>query len=255
MNGAATERVRRGTLPPVWRIFALIGGAWCLIWLLDRLPDHEPSPPTPESEMRIRVEPVPLEPPAPVSEQVPESAAAEPVEPPAAVEDTHPVPDQLPAISASYADSIGFTRYVEGMQALGGRFYLYDDTRKKLLQGVDPLSGAVHAIDPAELAGMSPRLRELSEEVAMEPLLRDYQSQNSRQRIKWVLLLPQAVESRIAGQLSEAFQSGALPSGEWSRAEAIYRIEGGRLLLELNRLQGGQAESMPLSLRIGLGRQ
>jgi hypothetical protein len=162
-----------------------------------------------------------------------------------------PVPERLPAISASYAESIGFTRYVQAMEALGGRFFIYDDTRNRLLHGFSPLTGKTAPVDPASLRGLSPRLRELSYEPAVEAVLNRYRITQSRSRIKWVLLLPREVETSIAAQLSGAIQNGNLPPGEWSRADATYRMSGGRLVLHLVQLRGSAGvQSVDFSLRL-----
>jgi len=226
------------------RLTAFIGGILCLVWLLNRaLTEQEANPPE-QVQMAIKVQPVPVEPvhsepsvePEPVHE--PESM----VEPESVVSEAltadHPVPDQLPSISAAYQNSIGFSQYVTAMQALGGRFFIYDDTRNKLLDAFSPLSGKTHTIQPSNLAGLSPRLRELSYESSVEPVLSRYRDRHSQSRIKWVLLLPVTVEAQINAQLSQAFQSGVLPPGEWVRAEAEYQMLGERLVLKLLQLRG-----------------
>jgi hypothetical protein len=231
-----------------------------LLWLcwLEREAVEEIVEDTAPETMAIKVQPVPESEPI-----VEESLVPEPMPEPEPViveveQETHPVPafseskvpDQLPAISASYENSIGFSRYVRAMQQIGGRFFIYDDTRNKLLDAVDPLSGRVSAVETDSLVGLSPRLRELGYEPEMEQVLLGYQLKAPRSRIKWVLLLPQTVEGRIAAQLREAFRTGELPAGDWTRAEAEYQASAAGVVLELRALRArdGHAQAVRLNL-------
>lgn len=248
----------------VVRMIAFVA-ALCFLFLWFDREDVVQAPEEPEpEEMVIKVHPVQEE----MVESEPETSEPEPpavVEPepePVAVEsepEAHPVPalseskvpDHLPAISAAYKQTIGFQGYVRAMHAIGGRFYIYDDTRNKLLDGVDPLTRKTETVDTDRLNGLSPRLREIGYEPSMDVLLNAYQSEHPRSRIKLALLLPQSVEHRIAKQLTHAFEEAMLPGGRWLRAEAEYQLVAGFPVLDLQRLIGveGQQE---VSLRLAL---
>ncbi len=215
------------------------------------LPEDVPEPLPPESP-----QPEP-ETPDPVPEQAPPEvdeapelspADSQPSLAPAAV----PAPNRLPSITAEYRQTLGFNGYTSAMIELGGRFFLYDDGRDKLLAEIDPQSGQVMPVEKSSLRGMSPRLRELSNEPEARALLGKHRGDFEAARLKLVLIVPQRIENAITQQLRDGYASGNIPNGEWMKLEGVYQRKGGRLVLRLDRALTAHGIASPIQLDIYL---
>ncbi|MEM8549504.1 MAG: hypothetical protein AAGF10_01830 [Verrucomicrobiota bacterium] len=206
------------------------------------------SKPADSPEMTMTVKAVPVA--SPPDQQPP------PAVNPESVAGSYPKTDtaltSLPRISAEYRNTIGFRGYVEAMRSRGGRFFLYDDARNKLLAEVDPLGGRLSLIEPESLRGLSPRLRELSHEPEAAAVLAKHRAQVQAVRLELVLMLPAQLEAEALQRLRQARAEGRIPTGDWKRLEGEYLRQGGRVILRLERAVGAGGLSVPFRYDLAL---
>jgi len=209
-------------------------------------PEAMPEPTPQPTEPVVNESPMP-------EQEVAEAITPEPPAPsPTIAPASTPAPDSLPSISAEYRQTLGFYGYVSAMRELGGRFFLYDDARDKILAEVDPVSGDISEVDASSLKGLSPRLRELSDEPEARSLLKLHRERFDAVRLKLVLLIPQGIENLITQQLRSGYETGRIPAGEWVGLEGVYLREGGQLVLRLDRARAAQGLSAPMQLSVYL---
>ena len=127
---------------------------------------------------------------------------------------------RLIAIEADYRRHLGFPAYVEAMKRRGARFFIFDAGHDKLVAEVDLPGDYLSQIDPASLAHLSPRVREISGEIAVSTVLSKAEQELGAAYYRVIMLLPSSVEKRLDQTVRERLaKSGQDP-------DRVHRIEG-----------------------------
>ena len=145
----------------------------------------------------------------------------------------------MPGVVAAYRRTLGFRTYAQAMTALGGRFVVWQQRRRKLMAVIDPLHGGRQPLDQQALQGLSPRARNLSD----EPALAAYRESEHEAVL---LLVPLAVEAAIQAGLTHALASTGLTPQTVATVHGIYTIERGELILTLTAATTKSGETIPL---------
>jgi hypothetical protein len=138
------------------------------------------------------------------------------------------------ALSADYRSTLGWPGYVSEMTRLGGVFYVFDGLHDKLKAEIDLQSGQFHEVDSNRLGRMSPRVREITGEVAVSQMLSKAHEQFGSGRYSVLLLLPRELDSRIEIEASSGLREQNVRPNEIVRLNGEYRSIGGHLELRVS---------------------
>lgn len=136
---------------------------------------------------------------------------------------------RLIAMQADYRRHLGFPAYIVAMKRRGARFFVYEAGKDKLVAEVDLPQGIFSRIDPASLAGLSPRVREISGEIAISPLLDRARRELGRGYHKVIMLLPLSVEQRLDLSIRQRLLAVGQDPNQVSQIEGEYLARNGQL--------------------------
>lgn len=149
------------------------------------------------------------------------------------------VPDvnsgNFPPVRADYRKYIGFKRYAECMNRLGGIFILYDPSDgayKKL----DFTRNRLTTITLKELqrGGFSKRTRVIRD----EPYLQTFLKGKAEQGCEVLLLIPRSIEVDLIKGLKKYFIDHHLSLKDVLSFEGYYHFSGGHIIFTLNKAVG-----------------
>ena len=198
-----------------WILLALLIGTLTAWWRAD---PQEPAETHGDAAPRMQVRVVSIETP---SNPVTSSAGA------------------MPGVIAAYRRTLGFRTYAQAMIALGGRFVVWQQQRRKLIAVIDPLHGTRQPLDRQAVQGLSPRARDLSD----EPALAAYR-EPGREAV--LLLVPLEVEAAIQAGLTHALASTGLTPQAVATVHGVYTIEQGEVILTLTAATTKNGETIGL---------
>jgi hypothetical protein len=254
-----------------------IGVATAIAWWLDpgtppeawsRASEDPPAPDIPKLTEVVVLPPTPEEPvaaavtaversevePAPPP-RAPATAASAPAQPPARVPSAAEVrrgealldAGAFPRVRATYA-RIGFEAYRDAMLALGGRFFLFDPSKRSPVAEVDPASGAVlgERLPP----GLSRWPRDVTRHV---PAILSRGQTVYGPRVSRVVLLPPAgVDAALLGALDQGMRRVGLEPSQASVVDVAYELRRGRLHCAILAVTLRNAEPRALPLVVDL---
>jgi hypothetical protein len=154
----------------------------------------------------------------------------------------------FPAIIAQYRRTLGFRRYAVAMQALGGRFVLWDRRARTLAFELDPITGRVYPVDTTRLRGLSPRSRDVSDEPALRPSIERVQQVGHNAHHAALVLVPLAVDYAMLAGLKQALQATGLSLQAFTTFHGVYTLREGDLLLTIT--SGTTRRGQEVQLRI-----
>jgi hypothetical protein len=131
-------------------------------------------------------------------------------------------------ISANYRRTLGFRKYAESMLALGGTFLIFDGD--KIRATVDVLNPGISTVELNQLAGMSPRSREITD-VALASCLEEARLRLGAGYYSVILLLPIQKDAEIQQAALRMLDASGAKASDVIRIEAEYRKDGNRLEL------------------------
>lgn len=157
----------------------------------------------------------------------------------------------LPPISVSY-DSIGFWKYSHLIYETGGRFFVWDDVKNKIVAEIDPLKKTTKK--PSPITGYSPRSREISNEPAIGELLSEAGQVFGISYYSVILLLPLDVDFLLYGGIERYLLNHEMSSENFSYLEGKYNLnKKGKLILSINEghLKNGLSKNLNIVLNLG----
>lgn len=128
----------------------------------------------------------------------------------------------LIAMQADYRSHLGFPAYVDAMKQRGGRFFIFDAGTDKLLAEVMLPGDSLSRIDPASLAGLSPRVREISGEIAVSAVLDKAKEKLGTGYHKVIMLLPDSMEQHLDHSLRQRLAASGQNPTQVNRIEGEY---------------------------------
>ncbi len=264
----------RPELERAGRALVALASAAGVSWLLwpGASEPFEPKPVTVlELPAIVEVTPVELPPPPAPAEEPP------PQPPPAAPASSAPPPSSLPTITATArlaapsrraaeelrrprgdlsegrlpkvkASGPDFAAYRDAMLALGGGFFLYDASAKRLLAEIDALSGEIRSEGLRK--GLSDWPRDLTPlfKAALELGQQRYGARASRV----VLLPPASIDAALVAALVRELPPLGVDVDAVVRVDLVYELRGGRLECEVVGVGLRDAADRALELRVTL---
>ena len=249
------------------RVLLALCAAAAVVWLF--APPRAAESPTDEArespdDAQIRVAlaaPPPPPPPAPAPGPGPparEPSVAEPPSPPvSAPEPPVVVPSAstrqrgsklmeagiFPRLRATY-DRIGFADYRDAMVALGGRFYLFDASKRIPVAEIEPRSGAIGGESvPARLSRWP---RDVTRH--LHAALENGRGRYGERVTRVVLLPPRSLDAALLGALDARMSEAELRATDLLGVRVAYELRGGRLHCSVLgvTLRDGRERSLPL---------
>jgi len=224
-------------------LLALLAIALLLLSL--RLTDHdrevreaaEGAPPEKSQIVEVMIREI-ESPEAPPPEVERTARAVEPVSENPAPSD--PDDDGRPiSIRADYRANLGFPGYVRLIERLGGAFFLFNASSRKLIAKIDPIMGTFEAIDPDHLQHLSPSSRSMRGEIAMDRLLRDARQRYGAGNYEVIVLLPLSLDQHLQENLRQEIRRQSLNPADITQVDARYVDHGNALrILSLNTSSG-----------------
>ena len=153
----------------------------------------------------------------------------------------------FPSIVADYRTHLGFDAYVQGMERLGGRFFVMQRGAGRLVWEIDFASGA---LDPVTgRTGLSPRSRAIRNERRVQEVLRKANTLEPG-NYEVVLLIPSRLEASLVGALQRAVTGEGREVADFSEFRGVYKSAGGRLSLEFQQARLKSGQEVPLDVHV-----
>jgi hypothetical protein len=156
------------------------------------------------------------------------------------------------AISAGYRQHLGWSGYLREMARLGGVFYLFDPFYEKIKAQIDFQPLQFKEVDVHLVKRMSPRIREISGEIAVSDLLVQARQRFGPGRYAVILLLPQDLDGRIQAEAINGLQGNNLKSIEVVRVNGEYQAAGGGLELQVFEAVKRDGSTVPVRFVVRL---
>lgn len=164
---------------------------------------------------------------APASQPPAATPAPSAITPASTASTKEPAGFTLP-ISANYRRTLGFRKYAESMLELGGVFLIFDGD--KIRATADVLNASISAVEPNQLAGMSPRSREITD-LALTTCLEETRLRLGPGFYSVILLLPMQKDAQIQQAALRMLDASGVKASDAIRIEAEYRKDGEHLEL------------------------
>jgi hypothetical protein len=137
-------------------------------------------------------------------------------------------------IVADYRLHLGFPVYVREMRRLGAMFMLFDPIHEKLIAEVDISSKSFGPIDTKRLQTMSPNIREISNEIAVEELQQKARTAYSLPICSIIMLLPKSVDQRITEEITSHLVAKGIEPTSVTAVAGVYLLRAGGIALRVN---------------------
>lgn len=112
----------------------------------------------------------------------------------------------FPAISADYRRFLGFERYRKGIEKMGGRFFIYNETSGKIEREINFQADRLEDLH-SDLYTLSPRPRNVANESVIKKFIEKMQMYEPGYNFSVVILFPQKIETYLIGALDEGVKS------------------------------------------------
>lgn len=157
---------------------------------------------------------------------------------------------ELPHIEGDFTTVLGFDGYRSGMSSIGGRFFVKDGN-DRIVAEVDAVAWTLQP-PPAALSGLSARWREFGDTGAFRQLLDAARERFGEEAESVVLLLPVAVERRIADALHAFATRQGVAARDVNRVFATYVPAPRGLVMEVYRVDLRDGNTLDVRFRIAL---
>ena len=200
--------------------------------------------------LSVQIKPLPEPEEAPQTESAP-VMTARPEQREDAVSDQADEGTVLP-ISADYRTHLGFRGYVREMARVGGVFYLLKNDDEEILAEVDLLERTFKPVDMQRLRNMSPRVREVTNEIAVTRLIHDARNVHGAYRYSIILLLPRSLDNRIQQEILAALRLAGIDPSTVGRLRGEYRHSENRVTLQINEAVFNDGRTAPLRIPLAI---
>lgn len=156
----------------------------------------------------------------------------------------------FPEIIARYRKTLGFYQYFRSINEIGGRFFIMDKDRKRLVAEIDFDSGQLAEI--GDLINLSPRSREITGESGIARYTKIAEHYYGPSTYSITLLLPLDVDCFLVAGLEEALKEEGLSNSDFICFNGRYKKKADDLVLEINsgRLKNGETKRMKISFNL-----
>jgi hypothetical protein len=154
------------------------------------------------------------------------------------------------AISAGYRQHLGWPGYLREMTRLGGMFYLFDPFYEKIKAQIEFHPVQFKDVDVATLKRMSPRIREISGEIAISDVLSHARLKFGPGRYAVILLLPHDVDDRVQADAIAGLSASELKPTEIVRLNGEYQSGGGSLELRVYEAVRNDGVILPVNFTV-----
>ncbi len=139
-------------------------------------------------------------------------------------------------IVADYRRHLGFPVYVREMTRIGAMFLLFDPIREKLIAEVDIPNKIFKPINTSRLQAMSPNMREISNEIAVEELQQEARAAYDLPICSIIMLLPAVIDQQLTDQIETRLKSDGIDPARVTRVSGVYVLRTGGLALHVDRV-------------------
>jgi hypothetical protein len=160
----------------------------------------------------------------------------------------------FPTIVAHYRTTLGFGRYADTIRTLGGRFFVRDLSAQQLRAEVSFREDRLVPVERAGLGRLSPRVRDLSDEPALERFTRTAERDFGLARYAVILLVPLPLDAAVVGGIERALLAMHRTPAEFTVFEGRYQQRGGDLVLEIDSGRTRAGETVPVAIVLNLSR-
>lgn len=157
---------------------------------------------------------------------------------------------QFPSIVVHYRKTLGFKTYVESIHKLGGRFFILDTSRRRLVSEIDFGTRSLRAI--RNLQNLSPRSRDISGETALYRYHSLATAEYGQSHYSVVLLFPLIVDSFLIAGIDDSLRKARLDIKGFSLLEGEYQKRGSALILKIRsgKMKDGSIKKMDIELNL-----
>lgn len=142
----------------------------------------------------------------------------------------------VPLISMDYRRNLGWDGYARAVQRLGGLFFIYDPAQERMLALADVAENRLLPATQEGLVGLSPRLREIRGEIAVEGLMGQARARWPGRDLALVLLLPLNADFDLVGGIVQGLAARGFPPGSVARVVGGYETAGSGLRLRVDEV-------------------
>jgi hypothetical protein len=154
-------------------------------------------------------------------------------------------------IVADYRRHLGFPTYVREMKKIGAMFLLFDPIREKLIAEVDIPRKTFRPVNTDRLQSMSPNIREISNEIAVEELQLRAKTEYGLPICSIIMLLPIDVDRRMAEKIVAQLQAGGIDPARTTSVLGEYLLRAGVLCLRISSIDATTGTvSLPFEVRL-----
>ncbi len=154
----------------------------------------------------------------------------------------------FPEISVNYRVKLGINGYLEQMQGIGGRFFIYDRRKNRLVAELD--LKAERLVSLSSLHDLSPRSRSVGSETVLTRYINYAQAKYGSGDYIITLLIPLAVDHQIVGVLNDAAKKMRTEIQDYRKFYGYYTIRQSRLKLHISKgkLKNGKGKRMNITI-------
>jgi len=157
---------------------------------------------------------------------------------------------EFPSFTAEYRQTIGVEAYIRLIRRTGGRFFIYETSRKKLVAEID--TAAQRLKHPVRLSELSPRSRDITGEGALLRYVDEAARQHGSSEYSVIILFPLEVDAFLIGAMEESLGSIGKSSRDFFSFRGRYEQQGGSLILRVlsGNLKSGSSLAVDITLNL-----
>ena len=156
----------------------------------------------------------------------------------------------FPTITANYRVNLGFQAYVNSLRGLGGRFFIRDRRRRKLVGEVDFQTLYLSPIN--HLDGLSPRSRIISSESAASQYIELANVMFGKGQYQMILLLPLQIDAALIAGMEKALRKSGYDVRDFISLQARYEKDSRGLWLVVVKGTHRTFDRIPFRVRFNL---
>jgi hypothetical protein len=156
----------------------------------------------------------------------------------------------FPTITANYRVNLGFQAYVNSLRGLGGRFFIRDRRRRKLVGEVDFQTLYLSPIN--HLDGLSPRSRIISSESAANQYIELANVMFGKGQYQMILLLPLQIDAALIAGMENALRKSGYDVRDFISLQARYEKDSRGLWLVVVKGTHRTFDRIPFRVRFNL---
>ena len=156
----------------------------------------------------------------------------------------------FPDIVVDYKRHLGVAGYLSAMNRLGGRFYILDQDRGKIVARIDNTLGNIES--RGSFWGLSPRSRQVSQEPVLDKYIQQAKERYGPGSYSVILLIPLKIDQYLIGVIDDAVRKSGRTIKDFSSFYGVYSLNKGRMFLWIYeaRLKSGAKTPFDLSVEI-----